>query len=1414
MINPVSTYRIQFHQNFTFPDFERIIPYLDKLGVRTVYASPIFEATPGSDHGYDSVNPQRINPEIGTEAQLIAISEELTRRGMKWVQDIVPNHMAFHPNNSWLMDVLEKGQLSSYASFFDIDWTSPVHAGRLMVPFLGSSLDETLEKGELSVAFETGKLVLAYYDTAYPIHLRSYATILRAVTGGPDKLVKPLLDDVDEALAITESDEYSTRSARIQSRLAELEKDTTFRSFLNKSLKAISSTPGTMQQIADEQAYRLCYHAETDRQINYRRFFTVNGLICLNIQDPAVFDEVHKLPKALIEAGVLHGLRIDHIDGLSDPTRYLERLREMAGEEVYIAVEKILQNDEELPAYWPVQGTTGYAYLSMVNNLFTRTGSETSFTRFYYQLLGEEMAIRQELYDKKAYILTEHMNGELDNLYARFESLHLLDRHTVDEVSPELLRSAMAEFLIQCPVYRYYGNQMPLSEIESEAVRGIFDRIRTKKPELKPAVDQLEIVFLEKPREGKTDYNDRVLRFYQRCMQFTGPLTAKGVEDTLMYTYNRFIGHDEVGDSPEYFGLTVDAFHQKMADRQRQWPLALNATSTHDTKRGEDVRSRLNVLTDLTDEWIRTVQSWQEITQSLKLEIEDDSLSDGLAPDANDEYFIYQTLVGAYPMPDQDEDDFPNRLTEYLQKAMREGKRNTNYSEPNQAYEDATKAYALKLLDRKKPFWKSFQAFHRRIADFGIVNSLAQVVLKCTCPGVPDVYQGCEGWDFSLVDPDNRRPVDYGLRQRSLDDLENRKGEMLWPELWENRYDARIKQWLVHTLLKERNEEPDLFANGHYIPLEVEGRYKENVLAFARRYERCWYVIAVPLGIAQLSNNQEANVLALDWQTTRIMLPPEAPKNWKHRLSSANGKADKSISVGELFNDLPLAVLRLEFAPTERSAGILLPVTSLPSAYGIGDFGPEATAFADFLSRSRQTYWQVLPLNPVDSGEGHSPYSANSSLAGSPLFISPDILVREGLLDEADLAGQLLPQTDHVDFKAASRLKQALLDKAWQRFEEAGTAADRRAFGLYCQQEATWLDDYALYAVLKEAHSNEPWHRWPEAFRLRKPDALVKFREEQAESIDKAKWFQFLFARQWDTLKTYCNSLGVRLFGDLPFYISHDSVDVWANPNLFSLDKEGKMTAIAGVPPDYFNADGQIWGMPVFRWDELKKQDYAWWIERLRKNMERYDLLRLDHFRAFSDYWEVPAGEKTAIKGVWNPGPGADFFKVVKRELGELPFVAEDLGKINRGVYELRDEFDLPGMNVLQFAFGEEMPQSVNSLHHHRLNSVAYTGTHDNNTTRGWYRKDAQEEQREQLNKYTGQTVSEENVHTVLGRMTYASVAKIAILPMQDVLGLDESARLNTPASASNNWSWRVMPNQLTTAIEEQLREWTNLYDR
>ncbi|GEO09173.1 4-alpha-glucanotransferase [Segetibacter aerophilus] len=497
----------------------------------------------------------------------------------------------------------------------------------------------------------------------------------------------------------------------------------------------------------------------------------------------------------------------------------------------------------------------------------------------------------------------------------------------------------------------------------------------------------------------------------------------------------------------------------------------------------------------------------------------------------------------------------------------------------------------------------------------------------------------------------------------------------------------------------------------------------------------------------------------------------------------------------------------------KRGAGILLHISSLASPFGVGDMGPEACAFADFLHRSNQKYWQLLPLNPTEQGQGHSPYSSISSRAGNTLLISPELMVKDNLLNAEEIKKYHLPQEGKTNFAEVERVKAEIFEQAWQNFKQGKGKKLEADFKQFCEKEAYWLDDFALYMLLKKQNESQPWFKWTEEYKLRNEVAVKKLVTENKDEVDKTKFLQFLFFKQWHELRKYCNSLNIKLFGDLPFYVSYDSVDVWSHKDLFSLDKKGNMIGVAGVPPDAFSEDGQLWGMPVFLWDVLKKQNYAWWIERFKKNLELFDILRLDHFRAFADYWEVAADEETAKKGTWKPGPRGDLFKAVNKALGEVPFIAEDLGEINDAVYELRDEFAFSGMKVLQFAFGEGMPQNPYIPHNYAENFVAYTGTHDNNTIRGWYRQEGSKNHH-QIEQYVGRALTEDDIPVVFGRLAYASVANIAILPIQDVLGLDEIARMNTPASGENNWQWRLLPNQVTSDAETLLKEWTKLYNR
>jgi len=495
---------------------------------------------------------------------------------------------------------------------------------------------------------------------------------------------------------------------------------------------------------------------------------------------------------------------------------------------------------------------------------------------------------------------------------------------------------------------------------------------------------------------------------------------------------------------------------------------------------------------------------------------------------------------------------------------------------------------------------------------------------------------------------------------------------------------------------------------------------------------------------------------------------------------------------------------------SERNAGVLLHISSLPSRFGIGDLGPNAYAFADFLSQCKQKIWQILPLNFVNEASGFSPYSSVSAMAGNILFISPGVLFEEGLIAKGDLKNIEMPESDSVDFAEVAKRKQGILEKAFINSRQKSPRL-WKAFKKFSSEEK-WLDDFAHFTVIKKKFNDASWDQWPEQLRSGNKAALKEILDEEQEEIQKLKFYQFLFFRQWKRLKTYCNKKNIIILGDLPYYVHFDSVDVWKNSSLFKLDKKFRPLAVAGTPPDAFTSEGQLWNMPVYDWKQIKKTNYDWWIKRIAQNQKLFDLIRLDHFRGFSEYWEVPAG-RSAKYGSWKQGPGVPFFEIIKKKLGELRFVAEDLGDIDDKVIRLKDHFDLPGMKVLQFAFGENMARSEHIPHHHSKNFLVFTGTHDNNTTRGWW-KDVDDATRSRVKIYCNKQLDEASITPELIHLAYASIAQSAIIPMQDILNLNETARMNTPGTTSNNWKWRLQSYQLTEQVAARLNQLVEIFDR
>lgn len=859
MYNPRSTYRIQFNKSYTFENFKNDLEYFDMLGPGTIYASPVLAAVPGSVHGYDVTSPNAFNPEIGSGPEFDRIIAQLKSLNIGWLQDIVPNHMAFHMNNEWLMDVLQHGDKSTYLNYFDIDLSHPDFQGKLMVPFLGKTLQKALEDGEIKLDMRNGVLGFAYYDFFFPVKEETEKSIA-AETGRP---------------------------------------------ISNAVLKSLNDDSDRIRQLLDQQHYQLAYWKETGRHLNSRRFFTINSLICLKMEDIRVFNLYHELIAALVKENKIDGLRIDHIDGLREPTQYLKRLRALVGAETYLIAEKILERDEELLPDWPIQGSTGYDFLALVNNLLTYRPGYDMLRKFYTELTGIKDNPDDIIYQKKKLILTQSMEGDLKNLFRLFNQGDFNDL-SKQAITPDQMKKAIGEFLLAIPVYKLYSDTFPLAANDRKIIEYAINQAEGRSPELKPSLGLIRDIFLGNENLEARHKAD-ALQFFLRCMQFTGPLMAKGIEDTGMYYYNCFIAHNEVGDATDADGLTVSQFHDAMLRRREMLPMSLNTTATHDTKRGEDVRARLNVISELSGEWMQLVKKWVKINKCHKTEIMGVE-----APTVNEEYFIYQSLVGVFPFDGQEDESLQKRLDEYFVKALREARMTSDWDQPNEAHEQAVINFTHQILN-SVDFMNLFRPFQKLTAWYGINNSLAQLVLKATCPGIPDFYQGTELWDLSMVDPDNRRPVDYGHLKKMLDSLIREQHEQTGDfiqNMAHDRKNGQLKMWFTNRLLKERSYHPDLFIHGAYLPLTIDGKHKDHILSFARNYNDTWFVVIAPLYMAVLQEPimGDENTDMIGWADTRVLLPAKAPENWVNIFDESMKTFSNEIPLSQVMN-FPFAVV-------------------------------------------------------------------------------------------------------------------------------------------------------------------------------------------------------------------------------------------------------------------------------------------------------------------------------------------------------------------------------------------------------------------------------------------------------------------------------------------------------------------------
>jgi len=954
---PVATYRLQFNRDFTFADACRIVPYLHRLGITHIYASPFLKARAGSPHGYDIVDHNTLNPEIGDTAAFNDYISALQQHGMGQLLDIVPNHMGVGgDDNGWWLDVLENGEASRYAAYFDIDWhpVNPALHNRVLLPFLGDHYGKILERGELKPLFVPGQgsFGVRYHEHLFPLDPRTYPRLLEHVrdalaqqTGAGREAAGPLSALVADCKAIPRRTALSAprraqrheRGAACKRRLAELCREyPEVSTGIDHIVARFGGTPGEpasfdpLHRLLEAQAYRLAYWRVASDEINYRRFFDINELAGIRMDNNAVFDATHRRVEQLLADGQVHGLRIDHPDGLSDPCDYCRRLQHLSpvadtpdhGTTRYLLLEKILASHEHLPADWPVAGTTGYECAHLLNGLFVNPGAERRLGRLYTLFTGLTADFDQVLYECRKLIIHTSLSSELSVLANLASAIAGSDRHTRD-FTYHRLREALAELVAGFPVYRTYITRRGDSQQDRRYMQWAIEQAKQRSPAVDVEVFDFLQGLLEPPRRGRhiSLVQRRHEQFVLRFQQYTAPVMAKGMEDTAGYVYNRLVSLNDVGFDPRSFGISVSAFHHENRRRLADWPHSMITTSTHDSKRGEDVRARINVLSEVPREWQQHLLRWRRVNHRKK------RLVGGLrAPSRNDEYLLYQTLVGSWPLASLDTaglDAFRERIEAYMLKAIREAKRHTSWINPDRDYEKAMCHFVRALLDdpERNPFLADFLPFQQRIAVFGLLNSLSQLLLKLTVPGVPDIYQGNELWAFNLVDPDNRRPVDYRRRQemlQALADASNKGSNLpaLLRELRDGIVDGRAKLYLTWKVLHLRREHPGLFAEGRYLALDSEGPAADRLCTFARCFEDTEVLVVAPRWFALGdAGNSTAAGTGSTWQDTRVRCPePEPAADYRNILSGEQVQSRPHgdgcwLNAAELLESFPVALL-------------------------------------------------------------------------------------------------------------------------------------------------------------------------------------------------------------------------------------------------------------------------------------------------------------------------------------------------------------------------------------------------------------------------------------------------------------------------------------------------------------------------
>lgn len=923
---PVSTYRLQFRKEYDFAAATAIVPYLAELGISDLYASPIFKARAGSSHGYDVVDPTQLNPELGARETFDALVSAIQQQKMGWLQDIVPNHMAYDSQNLWLMDVLENGFDSDSFDYFDIDWNHAYEdiRERVLAPLLGNLYSDCLENGEIKLAYDETGLSVDYFSLRLPVRIESYARFITYNLGQLTKALGRRHPDFVKLLGIlyliknipTEAKgrERYDQVAFVKGLLWELhEQNEAVRELFAANVQSFNGEVGNLESfnlldsLLSEQFYRLSFWKVGAEEINYRRFFTVNELISVKVEEIKVFHKTHSLITQLAEDGIFTGVRIDHIDGLYDPAEYLERLREKIGD-VYIIVEKILELSEGLPTSWQIQGTSGYEFLNYVNGLFCNTANEAAFNHLYITFTGVTADYDRLSAEKKWLIIDKNLAGDVENLAQRLKRIAAQTRSGGDFTAYGLKR-ALSEVLALFPIYRTYIASDTVSNTDQRVIRETIALAKQHLPLLVRELEYIETILLREDSDYLADDQkvDR-LRFVMRMQQLTGPLMAKGIEDTLLYVYNRLLSLNEVGGNPSHFGISPMQFHEFNQHKLQHWLHSMNTTSTHDTKRGEDVRARLNVLSEIPDEWAEHVVHWAETNFNQK-----GRTGGRTIPDRNDEYFLYQTLVGSFPFDEAEFPEFVDRVKDYVIKAVREAKVHTAWLRPDSDYENGFSTFVETLLATpENAFLSRFRSFQAKIAEYGIFNSLSQVLIKNVAPGVPDLYQGDEFWNLSFVDPDNRRPIDYEQRSTALKQIKAKLAHdpiTLIDDLFANKTNGNIKLFLTYQLLQSRKKFVALFQQGDYQPLTVSGALQNHIIAFTRSFEGQVAIAIAPRFLTSLIQPGERPLGKTVWQDTSISLPSGSPSTWTNTITAQSIQSQDTIAVGDALQHFPVALL-------------------------------------------------------------------------------------------------------------------------------------------------------------------------------------------------------------------------------------------------------------------------------------------------------------------------------------------------------------------------------------------------------------------------------------------------------------------------------------------------------------------------